>query len=128
MRKFLVAIATFASVLQLRPAISAETPDASSGTPAASRGDLAEVLVTAQKRVERLQDVPVPVSVVSSDALLDSQQVRVQDYFSSVPGVSLTGTGLGGTTLMIRGLNTGGGNPTVGVTIDDVPYGTPNGY
>src|SRR5690242_9818557 len=119
MRKFLVAIALFASVLQLHPAISAETSDAESGTSAASRVDLAEVLVTAQKRVERLQDVPVPVSVVSSDALLDSHQVRVQDYFSTVPGVSLIGTGLGGTSVMIRGLNTGG-NPTVGITIDDV--------
>jgi iron complex outermembrane recepter protein len=86
-----------------------------------------EVVVTAQKREERLQDVPVPVSVVDTDALADRNQNRLQDYFAAVPGLSFgSGTGGGGTqTLAIRGITTGNAtNPTVGITIDDVPYGS----
>jgi iron complex outermembrane recepter protein len=85
---------------------------------------VAEVLVTAQKRSERLQDVPVPVSVITSDSLLESNKLRLEDYYSSVPGVSLTSGGDGDTYLSIRGITTGAGaNPTVGVVVDDVPFG-----
>jgi iron complex outermembrane recepter protein len=41
---------------------------------------LAEIIVTAEKRSERLQDVPVPVAVIGAQALLDTNQVRLQDY------------------------------------------------
>ena len=37
------------------------------------------VIVTAQKREERLQDVPVPVTVIKADSLVDYNQVRLQD-------------------------------------------------
>lgn len=86
-----------------------------------------EVLVTAQKRTERLQDVPAPVTVVDTDTLADRDQDRLRDYFASVPGLTLnTGaSGSGQQFLAIRGVTTSsGGNPTVGVTIDDVPYGS----
>lgn len=88
---------------------------------------LETVLVSAEKRTERLQDVPVPVTAVSADSLLVSNQVRLQDYFTSVPGLSLSSDGArnGFPTLFIRGLSTGPGtNPTVGITVDDVPYGS----
>jgi outer membrane receptor protein involved in Fe transport len=86
---------------------------------------LEEILVTAQKRGERLQDVPVPVSVINTESLTNSNQVRVQDYYSTIPGLGLSLIGSGNSpTITIRGVTTGGGtNPTVGVVIDDVPYG-----
>jgi iron complex outermembrane receptor protein len=86
---------------------------------------LEEVVVTAQKREERLQDVPVPVTAISGAALVDSNQLRIQDYFSKIPGLSVTSDGLfGSQSLTIRGITTGAGaNPTVGVVVDDVPYG-----
>jgi iron complex outermembrane receptor protein len=87
---------------------------------------LAEVVVTAQKREERLQDVPVPVTAISASALLETNQVDIKDYYTSVPGLSLvpgtTGGSLG-TQITIRGLSAGGGNPTVGIVVDDVPFG-----
>lgn len=87
---------------------------------------LQEVLVTAEKRQERLQDVPVPVTAVNADDLVTQSQNRIQDYFSKVPGLNLE---LDGTTgvpnISIRGITTGGqNNPTVGITVDDVPYGS----
>ncbi len=89
------------------------------------RGLLDEIVVTAEKRVERLQDVPVPVTEISADTLLDSNQSRLQDYYASVPGLSLTASGPGMVQLAIRGVTTGGNtNPTVGVAVDDVPYGS----
>ena len=86
---------------------------------------LQEVIVTAQKREERLQDVPVPVTVLQASSLIESNQVRLQDYFTSVPGLNLMPqASLSTQVLSIRGITSGVvSNPTVGVTVDDVPYG-----
>lgn len=90
-------------------------------------GVLEEVLVTAQKRTESLLDVPLPVTVISADVLSQNNQPRLQDYFTSVPGLSVSPSpGAGGQqTISIRGISTGAfTTPTVGVTVDDVPYGS----
>jgi iron complex outermembrane recepter protein len=86
--------------------------------------DLAEIIVTAEKRSERLLDVPIPVTVVNTESLTDTNQLRLQDYFSQVPGL-VVAPGLQSSQLVsIRGITTGiNSNPTVGITIDDVPYG-----
>jgi iron complex outermembrane recepter protein len=90
--------------------------------------DLEEVVVSAQKRLERLQDVPVPVTAVSADSLVEQNQLRAQDLFSSIPGVNLQFQN-NRSQLAIRGITTGPvtGNPVVGYTIDDVPYGSSAG-
>lgn len=95
-------------------------------------GKVEEVVVTAQKREERLQDVPVPMTAISTENLVDSNQLRLTDYYSSVPGLNVTSGGQGDVGMSIRGVTTGssaGGfaNPTVGVTVDDVPYGSSTG-
>jgi len=89
-------------------------------------GQLEEVVVTTQKREERLQDVPVPVTAVTAAALAEHNEFQLQDYYSSVPGLSLTPNQLGGAaTIAIRGVTTGDfTNPTVGVTVDDMPFGS----
>src|ERR1700679_1448014 len=85
---------------------------------------LQEVVVTAQKRQELLQDVPVPVTSISGASLVDSNQVRLDDYYDLIPGLSATNSG-NSSQLTIRGLTTGAGtNPTVGITTDDVPLGS----
>jgi iron complex outermembrane recepter protein len=86
--------------------------------------ELQEVVVTAQKKTERLQDVPVPVTVIAADTLSETNQVRLQDYYTQVPGLTIIPNGSINPTVSIRGLTTGGGNPTVAITIDDVPYGS----
>jgi iron complex outermembrane recepter protein len=102
------------------------------GSPAApdNTSRLDEVVVTAQKKTERLQDVPVPVTVVNTDELANNGAGRIQDFYTTVPGLTLIGNpyggGGGGTQqVTIRGLNTtSSGNPTVGFLIDDVPFGS----
>src|SRR3569623_1650984 len=83
-----------------------------------------DIVVTAQKREQRLQDVPMAVTALTARSLVDNNQVKVEDYFRSVPGLQLRPLAAGRFNLSIRGVTTGiGTSPTVGITIDDVPYG-----
>ena len=104
---------------------SIDEPGTSSGGKPVSA--LEEIVVTAQKRAERLQDVPVPVTAIDADSLVSKNQVRLQDYYTTIPGLSVTTGSFHALQLTIRGLTTGGGNPTVGIVIDDVPYGASKG-
>jgi iron complex outermembrane recepter protein len=112
------------------PRISSDTGAAVSGktteSDKPSSTEIPEVLVSAEKRSERLQDVPIPMTVVSSAALIETHQIRVEDYYTRVPGLSVSLLPPDGTpSVAIRGLTTGGAtNPTVGLVIDDVPYGS----
>src|SRR5262249_1534339 len=44
---------------------------------------IGEIIVTAQKRTERLQDVPVPVTSLAADTLIDNNGLRLRDYYTS---------------------------------------------
>ena len=87
-----------------------------------------DIVVTAQKREQRLLDVPVPITAIGGGDLLAQNQTRAQDFFSSVPGVNLQFQN-NRAQLAIRGITTSPvtGNPVVGFTIDDVPYGSSTG-
>jgi len=127
MRSYIVATAACASILGLSmaQAVTASAADNATGDSRDTRGELGEIVVTAQKRVERLQDVPVPVTSLSADTLLEHNQTRLQDYFATVPGLNMNAVDNGQQSLAIRGVTTGPNtNPTVGVVIDDVPYGS----
>lgn len=104
-----------------RGAARAESATASSGE------GTEEIIVTAQKRQERLRDVPVPVTALAAPALAETNLTRIEDYYSRIPSLT-SGPGIQGQNLLsLRGLVTGGGNPTVGIVIDDVPFGTSTG-
>jgi outer membrane receptor protein involved in Fe transport len=89
--------------------------------------ELEEVIVTAQKREERLQDVPSSVSVLSSKQMLDSHQTRLVDYAATIPGLQVESAAPGRSTLTLRGLALHGDGATVGTYIDDVPFGSSAG-
>jgi len=94
----------------------------------AAETTLGEIVVTAQKREQRLIDVPAPVTALSATDLLDQNKTRLTDYFRDVPGLAITQSGSGMATVSVRGITTGNTtNPTVGITIDDVPYGSVSG-
>jgi len=81
---------------------------------------LEEVVVTAEKREERLSDTPIPVTVIDTEQLAERSQVLLRDYYASVPGLTLSPGTIGSQTLAIRGITTGRFTiPTVGVLIDD---------
>jgi iron complex outermembrane recepter protein len=89
-----------------------------------SASSLEEIVVTAQKRKERLQEVPVPVSALDAGQLARNSQLQLRDYFSRVPGLNFTSGNRGEPFIAIRGITTTPfANPTVGITIDDVPFG-----
>ncbi|HEX3423049.1 MAG TPA: TonB-dependent receptor [Sphingomicrobium sp.] len=89
--------------------------------------DSEEIVVTAQKRQEAVLDIPQSVSVVGGDTLDRQQANDIQQFANLVPGLSLTETNPGNTRIVIRGINTGGVGATVGVYVDEVPFGSSSG-
>jgi outer membrane receptor protein involved in Fe transport len=92
------------------------------------QGDMQEVVVTAQKREEHLQDVPISMSVLGGKELDQSSFTGVTDALSTVPGVAILVDEFGGgTQLSIRGVSNStqlaGGASTVAYYIDGVPFG-----
>jgi iron complex outermembrane recepter protein len=94
----------------------------------ANASKLEEITVTAEKRSERLYEVPVPVTAVGTDTLVANGLVQMKDYYALFPGMNYSASGSGGFypnggTIAIRGLYTGAGDATVSTLIDDVPFG-----
>lgn len=93
------------------------------------QSDLQEIVVTAQKRQERLLDTPVSVSVLSGDELNKLAATQLRDWANTVPGLSFTSAGSGYTQIALRGVTTGlASNPTVGIYLDEVPIGSSSAF
>ena len=92
-----------------------------------SLGFSAEVLVTSEKRTEPLQTVPISITALSSDALEGMRVENFLDIAPLVPGLTVTSDTPGQTRITLRGINTGGVASTVGVYVDDVPFGSSSG-
>jgi iron complex outermembrane recepter protein len=107
-----------------QPAADSDQTQASAGQqPAAGQAMGADIIVTAQKRAERLLDVPSSVTSVDTEALIDQNLVQMQDYANRIPGLQVTGGEVA--DISLRGVTTGGTvNPTVAILIDDIPYGS----
>jgi iron complex outermembrane recepter protein len=83
------------------------------------------IIVTAQKREQSLQDVPIVVTAVSEQLLQDTGVRDIKDLTVLTPGLTVTSTSSeASTTARIRGVGTVGDNPglesSVGVVIDGV--------
>ena len=97
--------------------------DSGAGEEEASTLD--KIIVTAQKREEALQDVPVVVTALSEKMLKDNGVRDIKDLQQIVPGLTVTSTQSESlTTARIRGIGTVGDNAglesSVGVVIDGV--------
>jgi iron complex outermembrane recepter protein len=91
---------------------------------------LSEVLVTAQRRQERLLEVPISMSVLSGSDLDRSRVEGVTEALNLVPGVATTVAFFGGTNLMVRGVTasspTFAGSSPIAYYLDSVPFGLVN--
>ena len=91
---------------------------------------LDEIVVTAQKRAERLQDVPIAVQALGESKLEDMEVKGFDDYVKLLPSVSYQNYGPGQSVITMRGISSGGdgtpsaSQPTVGVYIDEIPTTT----
>jgi outer membrane receptor protein involved in Fe transport len=89
---------------------------------------LEAVTVTAERRSESIQEVPISVTAISGDTLTKFSDVNFEDYAHAIPNLSFgTGSDFGitnGRTITIRGI-TGGryrnGQATTSFYIDDTP-------
>ena len=94
-----------------------------------SSPELAEIVVTAQKRAENIQDIPVSVSVESGAAMLERGQSSLLDYAAYMPGFNVTNQGTPGTSsVQLRGISTQSSTAAVGTYIDDTPLGGSSGW
>jgi outer membrane receptor protein involved in Fe transport len=82
---------------------------------------LQEVLVSARKITERIQDVPASIAALDASALQNGEINSLQDIGRAVPGVNIVSSGPGRNQLIIRGLSSSGGQSMVGYYIDDTP-------
>lgn len=91
---------------------------------------LSTIIVTADKRSEPLQYVPMAVSVLTQDQLSRQSATSFADYVAQVPGLNAISSGEGWTQLVLRGITSGSHQPnaTVGTYIDNTPYGSSTIY
>jgi iron complex outermembrane receptor protein len=93
---------------------------------------LDEIVVTAQKRTQNLQDVPISVQVLGSKQLEDLNIQGFEEYVHFMPTVSIYHDRPGISQVYMRGISSGGdGNhsasmPSVGVYLDEQPITTIN--
>jgi outer membrane receptor protein involved in Fe transport len=98
---------------------------------AAAQGAIEEIVVTATKREESMQDVPVAMTALQSDDLEELRIGTFQDYVQFLPNVVAQGTGPGQNEIFIRGAATSqtvltlssvqGLQPSVALYLDDQP-------
>jgi len=94
---------------------------------AADSAPLEEVVVTAQKRIQSVLDVPQSISVIDGGALERQQATTFADFTGLAPGLSLQQANPGEARVILRGINTGGASPTVGIYVDETPFGSSTG-
>jgi len=113
----------------LSHAISALTVSAIAATSA--HAQLEEVVVTATKRTESAQDIPITIQALGEDTLEDLGIGNFKDYIKNLAGVTSGGRGPGRNEIFIRGVSTGKGGlkiagavglePTVALYLDEAP-------
>src|ERR1700749_3923617 len=89
------ALTASAANAQSAPATVAAA-DAQTGTGSDTQ-DVPDIIVTATKNNERLQDVPASISVVTATDLTKGGLTRFADYASRIPGLSFTSGRTGNT-------------------------------
>jgi len=112
------------SILSSTPLFAQEAPNS---------GVDDEIVVTAQKREENLQNVPISIQALSTRKLNQLNVTNFEDFSKLLPSVSFQSSQPGVTTVYMRGVASGGdGNhsgslPSVGVYLDEQPVTTIGG-
>ena len=128
--------ALLASTMLVMPAFAQTTPGAAPGGSTANGttngGDAqnGEIIVTATKRAESIQNVPISMQALGSATLEQHQVQTLDDYVKLLPSVSFQSFGPGQSELYFRGIATGGDGiqsgplPSSGLYVDEIPLTT----
>jgi len=107
-------------------AVDATAPDAESAANTADNGAvIQEIIVTAEKRSERLSKVPMSITTATGDQLLEQGIVNPAGLTKLVPGFNFTESTYGAPVYTLRGIGTYDEaiaiSPAVGVYVDQIP-------
>src|SRR3990170_2627012 len=107
--------------------MSAASSSAAQSTTESS--ELEEVLVTAQRRGERLQDVPITVTVLDAEQIRNARVQQIGDIASRTPGLSFDAFPASQPRVYIRGIGSSdrgaAGDPSAAVFLDEIYLGRP---
>ncbi|MFT5351366.1 MAG: iron complex outermembrane receptor protein, partial [Gammaproteobacteria bacterium] len=98
-------------------------------------GEIEEVVVTATKRAESMQDVPIAISALTEESMDQLGISNFTDYMMQLPGITAGGSGPGQNTIYIRGVasttpnlttaGVAGLAPNVALYLDEQPLSQP---
>jgi len=121
MSKYISGASIGALAVAIASPVAAQTADQS--VQAQEReGGVGTIVVTAQRRSEDLQDVPVSVSAIGAEQLDELNIDTFEDYLDQIPTVTAGGNGPGQSTIYIRGL----ASTTPNITVAGVAGLAPN--
>jgi iron complex outermembrane receptor protein len=105
--------------------IAGAAPASQAADATANDSQLVEIVVTAQRRTENLQNVPISAQVIGNQELIDRNLTNLQDLSETVPSLHVSA---GGATsdMYIRGIGSGNQqsfDQSVGTFVDDVYHG-----
>ena len=116
-------------------AIAAASPLAAQTTTPRNTGGVQDIIVTATKRSENLQDVAVAVNAIGEETLEELRVDTFEDYLEQLPNVTAGGGGPGQSTIYVRGLasttpnlttaGVAGLAPNVALYLDEQPLSQP---
>jgi outer membrane receptor protein involved in Fe transport len=105
-----------------RPQLSSAAPEAAGG----DQGTVQALIVTAQKREENIQDVPIAMSAFTQEDLTRSQVAGGPDLMTQVPNFTFTKTNFSSYSIQIRGIGTQAISATtdaaVAVAFNNTPF------
>jgi iron complex outermembrane receptor protein len=119
------------AMLGIAPAFAQSAASATDPMQAARQGEVGDIVVTARRRAESVQKVPVAVTAISAQTLADHQIFETSQLPSLAPSLKVESITkqVGSVNFSIRGVGTavfgGQTESSVGVVIDDVVYARP---
>ena len=125
MRALISAALAGASVLAMAASAQAQTSSAPGASAPAEEATLGEIVVTARRKSESLQEVPQTVNAVTSDTLQKLNIRKFEDVQTVVPGLSLASANTGfAANASLRGVTfdvATSAQPTVALYLNDAP-------
>ncbi|MBN8814310.1 MAG: TonB-dependent receptor [Sphingomonas sp.] len=125
------SVTALAAGIVVTPALAQTAPAAPAANDTANAQDAAgaDIVVTAQRRSQRLQDAPVAVTALSNEALDQFNISDTRDLMTVVPSLQVSpvaASNSGNATFFLRGMGqqaaTNGSEAAVGIYIDDFYY------